>query len=524
MQPRSIGASQGLFLLFILAILTQTICAFRFPYKAVGGQNSIDGQRRGLSPDTDLTVLLKSSPDSQSQVYTHALQLLESLRASPSCNRLAASALINSCQSIDDSGLKTEESLEDVKSVYAAQLAICEITDAGAKPPGPCEPFLPNKDFQPSRKLDEAAKRYGGTSGALKSGLGSCLQALESRPQHWTSYSNSKQNAVVMCQAARIHIEKDDLVKLHKSMVDTNSGASEALAQAVAASNEALGRQEAFSKEVNVLQQQIIQDLESSKVETRSYLDQLMKNVDSALQGIVKHLSTQLNDVRREASDVEETLRSSTAEAKELKSNVGRVFQQAVEGSAELATTQAKSWDTALSSTAELRQSLQSLREQEINSMLGAFDNMSSQLRASNELVAVMYTRQHEMDQRLIKLDKSFAGLESTAAALHATQTADADAQMRLHHQVQVELQVAQGLLADITASATALQATVHNTSSRVTDMVAFGGINDKVLDWSWLLIFAYALYHFYPQAARYLAVIFGTFFLVSNARPLNLP
>lgn len=35
-----------------------------------------------------------------------------------------------------------------------------------------------------------------------------CLQSLESRPQWWTSYSNSRQNAAIMCQAARADIEK----------------------------------------------------------------------------------------------------------------------------------------------------------------------------------------------------------------------------------------------------------------------------------------------------------------------------
>lgn len=94
---------------------------------------------------------------------------------------------------------------------------------------------------------------------------------------------------------------------------------------------------------------------------------------------------------------------------------MGRVFQQAVEGSAELAATQAKHWDAASASTIELQGSLQSLREQEVHSLLGAFDSINSQIvchshvtfednpnvvqRASNELVAVMYARQHEMDQ-----------------------------------------------------------------------------------------------------------------------------
>ncbi|KAL8708891.1 MAG: hypothetical protein Q9225_007536 [Loekoesia sp. 1 TL-2023] len=540
MKSQSFGANKIPFLLSIPAFLPNSICGFRFPYKATGGQTeSIDDQQRGVGPDTDLTILLKRSPDSQSQVYAHALQLLESLRVSPSCNRLAASALIHSCQSVDGSNLDTEESLEDLKSTYAAQLAICEITDAGSRPPGPCEPFVPNRDYQPSQKLNKGSNRHGGVGNALKGKLGLCLQSLESRPQHWTSYSNNRQNAVVMCQAARTHIEKDDLVKLHKSMVGTSSGANAALAQAVAAANQAMARQEEFGREVRQLQQQIMHDLESSKTETKIYLGNLMKHIESTLQGAVKHLVAKVKGIEKEASDVEEALRSSAAEAKELRSNIGKVFQQAVEGSAELAATQAKNWDAASSSTVDLRNSLQSLREQEVHSLLGALDSIHSQLvgysraslldhakfiqTASNELVAVMYTKQHEMDQRLVRLDKSFAGLESTAAALHATQTADAEAQMRLRNQVQVELQVAQGLLTDITASATVLQATVHDTSSKVTDMVAFGGITNKVLDWGWSMVILYLLYHFHPKAAGYAAITLGIFFLTSISGPPSI-
>ncbi|KAL9030393.1 MAG: hypothetical protein Q9196_001473 [Gyalolechia fulgens] len=402
-------------LLFVLTFLSQSIRAFRFSYKATGPHDTFDGRKRGIGPDTDLTVLLKNSPESQSQVYGHALQLLESLRVSPSCNRLAASALIHSCQSIDGSNTETEKSLEDLKSIYAAQLAICEVTDTGSRPPGPCEPFSPNKDFQPGHKLSHDTSRHGGTANELKARLSSCLQSLESRPQHWTSYSNNRQNAVVMCQAARMHIEKDDLIKLHKSMVDTTSGANAALAQAVAAANEAMARQAQFGKEVNLFQQQIMRDLESSRTETRSYLGHLMKHVDSTLQDIVKHLSTKLKHMDSEATSVEEALRSSAAEAYELRSNLGRVFQQAVEGGAELAATQAKQWNAASASTIELQGSLQSLREQEVHSLLGAVDSINAQIvrhsqmtianspnsiqRASNELAAVMYARQHEMDR-----------------------------------------------------------------------------------------------------------------------------
>lgn len=125
------------------------------------------------------------------------------------------------------------------------------------------------------------------------------------------------------------------------------------------------------------------------------------------------------------STDVLKALRSSTSEAEKLKTTIGRVFQQAVEGSAELAATHAKHWEATSSSTVELRDSLQNLREQEVNSLLGAFGSIHNQLvseafpalissakasqQASNELVALMYSRQNEMD----KVDSPVSLLEN---------------------------------------------------------------------------------------------------------------
>ncbi|KAI4097761.1 MAG: hypothetical protein LQ344_000033 [Seirophora lacunosa] len=296
-------------------------------------------------------------------------------------------------------------------------------------------------------------------------------------------------------------------------MVDATSNANAALGRAVTAANEALIRQDEFGKQVRRLHQQVIQDLEASKTDTQSYLGNMRKQVSSAIQTMTQQLSDKFKDLGSEASDVKEVLRSSTKEAEELKSNIARVFQQAVEGSAELAATHAKHWEATSSSTVDLRDSLHELRDQEVNSLLGAFGSIHNQLQASNELVAVMYSRQNEMDKRLINLDKSFAGLESTAAALHAIQTSDAEAQLRLHNQMQTDLQVAQSLLADITASAASLQASVHDTSSKVTNMVAFGGLSSTVLNWGWSLIMVLVLYQFHPKLGGYAAVVLGEAF-----------
>lgn len=134
------------------------------------------------------------------------------MQASPSCNRVAATLLLSSCQILEGSTHSTEASLDDIRSTYAAQLAMCEISSAGLAIPQECKSLKPVTEPLGLRGL-HGLSNEGKVKSAVprnidKSQLSQCLRSLESRPQWWTSYSNSRQNAIVMCQAARADIEK----------------------------------------------------------------------------------------------------------------------------------------------------------------------------------------------------------------------------------------------------------------------------------------------------------------------------
>ena len=105
--------------------------------------------------------------------------------------------------------------LDEVKSEYAARLAVCELNSAKANIPWECAGFMPSSyacgksrfrslfTRQENRSHDKLC--YPETDGSQ---IRQCLQALESRPQSWISYSNARQNAVVICEASRDAIER----------------------------------------------------------------------------------------------------------------------------------------------------------------------------------------------------------------------------------------------------------------------------------------------------------------------------
>jgi hypothetical protein len=274
----------------------------------------------------DWKGLMRTLPDDQSGTYNQALQLLNSIQASPSCNRLAASTLLESCQTVDGSRPDVEESLENIKSIYAARLALCEISSTGLLIPPDCKHLMPVDALEGKGSL-EWILGSGRAKSAPYSNIGNrqfsqCLQSLESRPQWWTSYSNSRQNAAIMCQVARVDIERgevdmsiwilpethgisDEFIKLHKSMAETSSNINNALSKALENAAIQLSEQKEFAVTVKVFQRQMLQDLDASTSQAQSYFAKLMKGMETAMQLMLNTWKSGAKDVSTELDELQ---------------------------------------------------------------------------------------------------------------------------------------------------------------------------------------------------------------------------
>ena len=73
-----------------------------------------------------------------------------------------------------------------------------------------------------------------------------------------------------------------------------------------------------------------------------------------------------------------------------LHNNVGKVFQKAVSGSAELAAIQTQEWHRNQGLAIALGNTLESLRETEIRALLGAFTTIHTDL-VSSVLTTIRY-------------------------------------------------------------------------------------------------------------------------------------
>lgn len=267
--------------------------------------------RANLSEDADLVSFLGAKSHRHDAIFTEAIHLLESMRSSSSCNRIAATRLVTSCQSIggksDHIESDTNVALDHLRSLYAARLAICELNGAGTTTPGPCVPLT----VLPQRK-----KGFLGFSNKYKPQINTeesvptdilepCLRSLESRPQWWTSYSNSRQNAMVICQASRIENEKEELLELHRFVVESTLKLSHGLQEALRVAAEDSAQHKAFMDVIATMRLKLVHEIEQSENLFQRAIATMLRDIGSGVDSAVTGVTSVFERVQMKAEALE---------------------------------------------------------------------------------------------------------------------------------------------------------------------------------------------------------------------------
>ncbi|KAI5283837.1 hypothetical protein KEM55_001336, partial [Ascosphaera atra] len=221
--------------------------------------------------EKDLPSLLRFKT-AHNELYSNAVQILNSMKTHPSCNRLAASDLIVTCQSMHghtEDGKKDHRLLDFVKSLYAARLALCELEDAGARLPDECMSIT-------SKGLPTESVTRSEISVLLES----CLRLLESKPQWWTSYSNNRQNAAIMCEAARIEIEKDEQLHGYKKLANATSLLSDLLNEAFTELSNDKKRNAEFSYTLRKEREALMATFFEQTILMKNALNEILRDVE----------------------------------------------------------------------------------------------------------------------------------------------------------------------------------------------------------------------------------------------------
>jgi hypothetical protein len=187
---------------------------------------------------------------------------------------MAASHLMSECKLLehapDFAKSRPEAYLDNVKTEYAAKLAICELLSAQPNnpvPPTNCEMLVPTSHAcsrrgtwwysRPETTVNEKQcypeiKEYQYTQ---------CLKTLQSSPQYWTSFSNARQNAVVMCQASRDAIERENHLETFKNLTQVMGAVSSAMKKSIEEYEALIKDQKQFAHEVRKAQARFKEDV-----------------------------------------------------------------------------------------------------------------------------------------------------------------------------------------------------------------------------------------------------------------------
>jgi hypothetical protein len=214
------------------------------------------------------------------------------------------------------------ENLETTKSVFAARFALCELRDAGARTTPQCAPIMAVSaqiDVKISQILSKSTSHAAEQISSAD--LGACLKALESKPQSWTSYSNSRQYASMICDASRADIMKDEALELFRLLTTVGYEMSNALTDALRRATSQQEAEMAFAEALKDLHAEQLQDLAKAHKESKAVMEE---NSD--------HLS-------KAAHHVSDTLRLASGSASDLKQLVEAVFRSVATEGAELAYT-----------------------------------------------------------------------------------------------------------------------------------------------------------------------------------------
>ncbi|KAF2135457.1 uncharacterized protein K452DRAFT_323041 [Aplosporella prunicola CBS 121167] len=250
--------------------------------------------------DTDLKTMLLRTPVHDPVVFEQAHKYIQNMQSKAPCQQLAASTLIDGCQSLDVMGAQAArlsgKSLEEVKKEYATRLAICELRDIEGGVPDECILFNPTGQacgkphswlsFHPrARPSGEDLKNVCYPAHTSKH-LENCYSRLYKTPQMWVSLSNAQNNAHIICQASRSAVENDEHLNMLKESVKSQHHTSEALSRLL---QETASRLEEHYKFVEIMRQfqaDVTASQEAALANADGLLDRLMANFGTGINAL----------------------------------------------------------------------------------------------------------------------------------------------------------------------------------------------------------------------------------------------
>lgn len=278
------------------------------------------------------------------KVISEALDFVVSLQSAPTCTRMAAGHLMNECKLLehapDFAKSRPEAYLDNVKTEYAAKLAVCELisTQGGNPiPPPHCEILVPSSRacskstwFHARAEVPNGKQCYPEFSERQYT---QCLKGLQSSPQFWTSFSNARQNAMTICQASRDGIERENHLEMFKNLTEVFGAVTSSMEKTAEDYQSVIREHRQHSDETQASHRQLQEDIQAAQkkaVSAITALDDKFHNLmESSMSGLIAALTnSQSTEIERTSHKLQTFSQHLMQESSELGLFFANQFQQ----------------------------------------------------------------------------------------------------------------------------------------------------------------------------------------------------
>jgi uncharacterized protein YoxC len=261
------------------------------------------------APTINVDILFQHTTSRNHKVITQAVDFVVSMQTAPTCTRMAASHLMNECKLLENAPdfakSRPEAYLDNVKTEYAAKLAVCELLSAQPNspiPPPNCDILVPTSRACSNRgtwwysRPDSTGNQKQCYPDIKEYQYVQCLKTLQSSPQYWTSFSNARQNAVVMCQASRDAIERENHLETFKNLTQVMSAVSSAMQKSTDEYEALIKDQKQFADEVRETQDRFKEDVHAVQEKALATVGTLNSKFHAFMDTSISELITALAD------------------------------------------------------------------------------------------------------------------------------------------------------------------------------------------------------------------------------------
>ncbi|OBT54318.1 hypothetical protein VE04_05546 [Pseudogymnoascus sp. 24MN13] len=394
--------------------------------------------------DFDLTLPKRQQlPDSA--IISKALKAIEDLNRKQFCHRFAASMLLDNCRTPQSSTdpitnkAGEEERREDYLKVFAVSLTVCDIEALQRPVPQQCSPYTQSTlmSIKNSRGSQSIIINHSEMSG--------CLKAIGADQSAVVSWKFNQQSTAVVCQVARMDIEKDETIALFSTL-------TRLMADVV--------------DEVQKLSE-INRDIRQEAEDARSSVHTIKTSVDKLKVGLSDVWDGVSAEATKASNNVKGIFNGMSTYAADVEQMLNRLRKGSLENHAEQAALQQRALDITMDIASEAQAANKDMEALKAM-MVALYSNMAT---VGNGLVAIQ-DRQNQVDKQSSQV---------LSAMMNMTEQLQIAAKMGDEHEVLlVRAITAASNLADIVDKST--------TTASTWQTWMFGSRGPCGIDWTLLI------------------------------------